>query len=473
MKNITIILAAVLSAGAAFGEIAVIPRPVKVVEKEGFFKSGKSSYDEVAKAAAFKEDASIPAEGYRLSVTPQGISIAASDAAGRFYAEQTLKQLGEPCRCPKRELHFPCVEIEDAPRFPYRGAHLDVVRHFFNKETVKRFLDMMAYHKLNRFHIHLTDSQGWRLPIPKYPQLTKKGPSYTEADILEIIAYAEKLHITIVPEIEMPGHSGAAVKALRWLRCDVPGKKKPPRGIGGTLCLGNERTIKFVEDVLDEVCRLFPGELIHIGGDEVYGPGWPCCSRCKARMAKEGAKTQQDYQAWFTAQVSAYLTKKGRRATGWDEIIHNGLVPEGAVVMSWRGKEGAIAAAKAGRDTILSPTSHCYLDYRQNLKGDNRRYLGLNKKDTFVTLEKAYSFNPLEDIPAEHAKHVLGGQFNNWTEYTATEADLQWKVWPRGCALAEVFWSPADGNNFEDFKRRMKKHRERLVAMRVNCATLQ
>ena len=445
-------------AGSALAEIAVIPRPKSVVEKAGASVPAETRIE-------YRIDKSIPAEGYVLEVSDGKISIASSDEAGKFYAEITLLQL-------KTKDGYPRVKIEDSPRFPYRGAHLDVVRHFFDKETVKRFLGMMAYHKLNRFHWHLTDTEGWRFPVPKYPQLTKKGPSYTEADIREIIAYAEKLNITIVPEIELPGHSGAAVKALKWLRCDVRGKKIP-RGVGGTLCLGSERTIKFVEDVLDEVCRLFPGELIHIGGDEVYGPGWPCCSKCKVRMAKEGAKTEQDYQALFTAQVSAYLAKKGRRATGWDEIIHNGSVPEGAVVMSWRGKEGAIAAAKAGRDTILSPTTHCYLDYRQDLKGDNRKYLGLKKKDRSVTLEKAYSFNPLEDIPETQAKHVLGAQFNNWTEYTATEADLQWKAWPRGCALAEVFWSPAGLRDFADFTRRMEIHRQRLIDNGINCATLK
>ena len=454
----------VFAAASAFalfsmGEIAVVPRPASVKELGGRVSGPQP--------VSFSVDKTIPAEGYRLKVSKDGVSIASSGDAGRFYAEVTLRQLKDA------DGGYPCVEIEDAPRFPYRGAHLDVVRHFFDKETVKRFLDVMACHKLNRFHWHLTDSEGWRLPIPKYPQLTKKGPSYTEADILEIIAYAEKLHITIVPEIEMPGHSGAAVRALKWLRCDVRGKKNLPRGVGGTLCLGSERTVKFVEDVLDEVCRLFPGELIHIGGDEVYGPGWPRCGRCRARMAKEGAKTEQDFQALFTAQVSAYLAKKGRRAVGWDEIIHKGSVPDGAVVMSWRGKEGAIAAAEAGRDSILCPTSHCYFDYTQNLKGDKLDYFASRKKDRVVTLERAYSFDPLDGIPAGRTEHVLGGQFNNWTEKTAKESALQWKVWPRGCALAEVLWTQPGLKDFAGFKRRMSIHRKRLIDMGVNCAPLE
>ena len=451
----TIVVAALLAAGASQAGTALVPRPAKMKETGGFVAPTSN--------ISYSVDSAIPAEGYRLKVSKDGISIASSDAAGRFYAETTLRQL-------ESTNGYPCVEIEDAPRFGYRGVHLDVSRHFFDKKAVMDFLDVMAYHKFNVFHWHLTDSQGWRLPVAKYPQLTAKGPAYTESDIREIVAHAAKLHITIVPEVDVPGHSGAAIRAFPAFRCEVSRKDKRVRNADCVFCLGSDDSIRFIKDVMDELCRLFPGKFIHIGGDEVSAPGWSECPKCRARMKALGISGQQAYQAWFTKEISDYLCRKGRRAVGWDEIVYEGSVPEGAVVMSWRGKEGAIAAAKAGCDAVMCPTSHCYFDYTQLLPGDSHAYFGSAKRGMATTLEEAYSYNPLEDIPPEAAHHVLGGQCNNWTERTAKVADLQWKLWPRGCAMAEVYWSSADVRDFADFSKRMAVHRERLLKMGVNCA---
>ena len=442
-----------MAAGSALADIAVVPRPKSVVEKAGASVPAETPIE-------YSVDTSIPAEGYVLEVSDDKISIASSDEAGKFYAETTLRQL-------KTKDGYPRVKIEDSPRFSYRGIHLDVSRHFFGKNSVKRLLDTMAEHKFNVFHWHLTDSQGWRFPVPKYPQLTAKGPAYTQSDIREIVEYAAKLHITIVPEIDVPGHSAAALNKFRKFRCWT--KDKKTRHV---FCLGNDDAIQFIKDVMDELCRQFPGNLIHIGGDEVTPP-WKLCSLCRKRMDSLGIKTNQEYQAWFTKMLAEYLASKGRRAVGWDEIVFNGSAPGGAVVMSWRGKEGGIAAAAAGSECVMCPTSHCYFDYTQRLPGDTHRYFGKAERGMATSLEEAYSYNPLEGIPANQTKFVLGGQCNNWTEYTATEKDLQWKLWPRACAMAEVYWSPAELRDFADFSRRMEIHRQRLIDGGVNCARLK
>lgn len=442
-----------MAAGGALAEIAVVPRPKSVVEVPGANVPADTRIE-------YHVDKSIPEEGYVLDTSNGGISIASSGEEGRFYAEMTLRQL-------KTDGGYPRVKIEDSPRFPYRGVHLDVARHFFGKDSVKRLLKTMAEHKFNVFHIHLTDSQGWRFPMPKYPGLTAKGPAYTESDIREIVEYAAKLHITVVPEIDLPGHSGAALAKFRKFRCWT--KDKKARHV---FCLGNDDAIKFIKDVMDELCRQFPGKLIHIGGDEV-SPAWKSCSLCRKRMDSLGVKTNQEYQAWFTKMLSEYLASKGRRAVGWDEIVFNGSAPGGAIVMSWRGKEGGVAAAAAGSECIMCPTSHCYFDYTQLLPGDKLHYFGKVKRGMATSLEEAYSYNPLEGIPPEQAKFVLGGQCNNWTECTATEKDLQWKLWPRAAAMAEVFWSPAELRDFSDFTRRMEIHRQRLINEGVNCARLK
>ena len=476
--------------------VALVPQPAKLVETGGTTKNAEIRY---------VTDSAVPAEGYRLKVAADGITVTSSDAAGRFYAGVTLAQL-------KDGNAWPCVEIEDAPAYRWRGAHLDECRHFFGKETVKQMLDLMAQHKLNRFHWHLTEDQGWRLDIPGYPELIKYGATrsasvrhgqwatsgskedadklngvkygpyyYTEADVREIIAYAAERHITIVPEIELPGHVFAALAAYPEFAC-VPANlaAREPRLVWGiekdVLCLGNDKAIKFMEDVLDYVCRLFPGDVVHIGGDECPQVRWKDCPKCQARIKAEGLKDEHDLQPWITRHFVKFLEARGKRALGWDEYLL-GDVPKSAIGMSWRTrpKSGAghalvsgAQAAVRGHDVVMTPNKFCYLDYGQCLPNDPFQYIGGK-----LPLEMCYSFDPCADVPAEARAHILGGQCNNWSEYTWNEYDLAWKMWPRTCALAEVFWLGDAKPGFADFKRRMATHRGRLIAQGVNCAPLE
>ena len=483
--NITPILAA----------IALVPQPAKLVETGGVTKNAEIRY---------VTDSAVPVEGYRLKVAADGITVTSSDAAGRFYAGVTLAQL-------KNGKAWPCVEIEDAPAYRWRGAHLDECRHFFGKETVKQMLDLMAQHKLNRFHWHLTEDQGWRLDIPGYPELVKYGAVrsasvrhgqratkgskedadklngvkygpffYTEADIREIVAYAAERHIVIVPEIELPGHVFAALAAYPEFAC-VPANmaSREPRLVWGiekdVLCLGNDKAIKFMEDVLDYVCRLFPGDVVHIGGDECPQVRWKDCPKCQARVKAAGLKGEQDLQPWLTRHFLQFLAARGRRAVGWDEYLL-GDVPQSAIGMSWRAGGGGaghkfltpLECVKRGHDLVMTPRTHCYLDYGQGLADDPYQYIGGR-----VTLEKAYSFDPCEGIPQELRAHILGGQGNNWSEYTWNEYDLEWKMWPRTCAIAEAVWTGDKKPGFADFKARMAQHRRRLLASGVNCAPIE
>ena len=484
--NISLILAAV----------ALVPQPAKLVETGGVTKNAEIRY---------VTDATVPAEGYRLKVAADGITVTSSDAAGRFYAGITLAQL-------KDGKAWPCVEIEDAPAYRWRGAHLDECRHFFGKETVKQMLDLMAQHKLNRFHWHLTEDQGWRLDIPGYPELVKYGAVrsasvrhgqratkgsnedadklngvkygpyfYTEADIREIVAYAAERHITIVPEIELPGHVFAALAAYPEFAC-VPANmaSREPRLVWGiekdVLCLGNDKAIKFMEDVLDYVCRLFPGDVVHIGGDECPQVRWKDCPKCQARIKAEGLKDEHGLQPWITRHFVKFLEARGKRALGWDEYLL-GDVPKSAIGMSWRTrpKSGAghalvsgAQAAVRGHDVVMTPNKFCYLDYGQCLPNDPFQYIGGK-----LPLEMCYSFDPCADVPAEARAHILGGQCNNWSEYTWNEYDLAWKVWPRTCALAEVFWLGDAKPGFADFKKRAAAQRSWLVRHGVNCAPLE
>ncbi len=476
----------------------LIPMPLKVVQLGGTrpYELGKASY---------AVDSTVPREGYRLVVAREGVKVFSSDDAGRFYAGETLRQLA------KREGDakvVPCVEIEDAPRYPWRGFHLDECRHFFGKETVKSVLDLMAKYKLNMFHWHLTDDQGWRLDVPGYPELVKYGAVrsaslrhrewaatgskedadklngtrygpyfYTEADLREIVAYAAERHIQVVPEVELPGHVFAALAAYPEFAC-VPANlaARDPRLVWGierdVLCLGNDRALKFMEDVLDWTCRVFPGDVVHIGGDECPQERWKTCPKCQARIRSEGLKGVDDLQPWATRRFVKFLESRGKRAVGWDEYLL-GDIPKSAIGMSWReGRVGAgqelvsgAAAAARGHDVVMTPTSYCYLDYGQGLEEDPFMYICGR-----TTLERCYSFDPCAGVPEEARVHVLGGQGNNWTEYTWNEYDLQWKAWPRMLALAEVFWLGERRPGFADFARRARVHRRDLVAHGVNCA---
>ena len=437
-------------------------------------------------------DPSIPKEGYRISITEGGgVSVACADDAGAFYALQTLRQVAS---FSWGRLAFPCCEIEDHPRFGWRGVHVDDSRHFFGKAAIKRIVDQMAMHKMNVLHWHLTDNQGWRLPVAKYPKLTTVGATrrhsrsqkdladlfeggyygpfaYTRADIAEVVAYAAERFVRIVPEVDVPGHSSALLRAYPWTGCfgEDP-SAAPPDAVKNVVCAGDDRVLAMLRDVFDEVVEMFPDEMVHIGGDEVNKANWRACPKCQARMKAHGLKTENDLQAWLMGEVSAYLATKGKRVVGWDEIILDGKAPEGAVVMSWRGAEGGRAAAATGHESVMCPHTSCYFDYTQCLEDDPAVYPWFTHK---LPLEKAYSYDPLDGIPEDQRKWVLGGQSCNWSEFTCNETELQWKMWPRTCATAEVFWSPAARRDWTDFLGRMATHRRRLLAAGVNCAPLK
>ena len=487
----------------------LVPAPRQMTVGKGAYVLPAAGVEAVAVRET--RDASLPPEGYRLSVTTGGVSIASADAAGAFYARQTLKQLAEG-GATGMPAALPCVEIADSPAYRWRGVHLDEVRHFFGKENVKRIFDLMAYHKLNVFHWHLTDDEGWRLEIPAYPELTRIGAArptswkrggrphkvngrkiidrnteaygpyfYTATDVREILAYAEARHITVVPEIELPGHAGAAVTAYPQFACKPEGARERiwDSGWGNTIdvfCVGNDETVRFLERVLDDVCELFPSKVIHIGGDECPRTRWRECSKCQARMKAEGMKDVNELQAWMTRHFAGYLERKGRRVMGWDEIL-SGDVPQSAIGMSWRTSQkngtgdkltSGAEGARRGHDMVMTPHLLCYYDYCQDLPDDPFQYIGGH-----VSLEKAYSFDPCDGVAEDAKPHVLGGQCNNWTEFTWNEHDLAWKMWPRTCAMAEVLWTAPAPRDFWDFFKRMEVHRRRLIAMGVNCAPLR
>jgi hexosaminidase len=427
-------------------------------------------------------DEAAPPESYTLDIDGQAAHLSAPEPAGLFHAVQTLLQL-LPGSGP---LRLPRLRIEDAPRFPYRGLHLDVARHFFPVDFIKRYLDLMALHKLNHFHWHLTEDQGWRLEIERFPELTRIGARraetmlghhsdtprrrdgrpyggfYSQDDAREVVAYAGFLGITVIPEIEMPGHSLAALAARPELSC-TGGPFAPATDWGvfeDVYCAGKEATFAFLESVLDEVLAIFPGEKIHIGGDECPKTRWRECPDCRARMAAEKLATPEELQSWFIRRIESFLRERGRRLVGWDEILEGGLAP-GATVMSWRGTAGGIAAASQGHDVIMCPGTHCYFDhYQAGPEGEPLAIGGL------TTLEKVYAFEPLApELGPEAARHVLGGQGNVWTEYMPGTDDVERMVLPRLCALGEVLWSPAAARDWPGFRARLAGHAARLTGL--------
>jgi hexosaminidase len=422
-------------------------------------------------------------EGYRLSAAKNGVKIEAALPAGLFYGVQTLLQLlpAEVEDGAKPEgvtWTIPLIKIEDRPRFLWRGAHLDVGRHFFPKEFIKKYIDLLAMYKLNMFHWHLTEDQGWRIEIKKYPRLTEigawrresmddgvpHGGFYTQDDIREIVAYAKKRFITVVPEIEMPGHCLAALAAYPELSCSGgPFKVGTEWGvIYDVYCAGNEKTFEFIQDVLTEVIDLFPSEFIHIGGDEVPKLRWQNCYKCQERIEDEGLKGEDELQSYFIKRIEKFLTGRGKRLVGWDEILEGGLAPN-ATVMSWRGTAGGIEAAKSGHDVVMSPTSHCYFDYYQGLFDEPRGIGG------FLPIDKVYSYEPVPaELAADQALHILGAQANVWTEYIDDSAQVEYMLMPRLLALSEVVWSEKKLRNFADFSRRIVPHYDRLAAAAVN-----
>lgn len=406
-------------------------------------------------------------EKYTLQIKESGIRIESPSGTGLFYGLQSLIQLAVN----NKDGYLPLSNIEDSPRFSYRGMMLDVSRHFYDKDFVKKQLDMMAYYKLNRFHWHLTDGAGWRIEIKKYPQLTDKaayrpiedyrkwteagkpyctkdtpgsyGGYYTQEDIKEIVAYAAERYITVIPEIEMPGHSEEVLAVFPELQC-VGGSF-----LDGDLCIGNEQTFTFLENVLTEVMELFPSQYIHIGGDEANKKAWRNCPKCKKRMADEKLKNVDELQSYMIHRIEVFLNKNNRKLLGWDEILEGGLAPN-AAVMSWRGETGGIAAAKAGHDVIMTPNGYCYFDsYQASPTTQPEAMSG------YVPLRKVYSYNPVSDVfTPEESKYVIGVQANLWTEYMRTPEQTEYMIWPRLLALAEVAWSQPDRMDYDSFHTR-------------------
>ena len=446
-----------------------------------------------------RRDAALPAEGYRLDVTPQGVTVRASAPAGAFYALETVKQLLPPAiyrEAPVAGVTWavPAVHVEDAPRFPWRGAHLDAGRHFMPKEFVKKYVDLLARHKMNRFHWHLTEDQGWRLEIRKYPRLTQVGSCreqtqvglhqsdpakrvfngtrhcgfYTQDDVREVVAYAAERMVTVVPEVEMPGHSQAAVFAYPQLSSSPDTAPNPGVlqvwGVSPYIINPTDANVAFMQDVLAEVLDLFPSPWIHIGGDEAIKDQWKANPAIQARIRALGLKDEHELQSWFIRQMDGFLTQRGRRLIGWDEILEGGLA-DNATVMSWRGMAGGIAAAKAGHDVVMAPGTHTYLDHYQS-QDRAREPLAIGG---FTNLEKVYSFEPVppELSPAE-GQHVLGAQGQLWTEYIPTPKHLEYMAYPRLVALSEVVWSPAARRSWPDFQQRLPRHLARLDALDVN-----
>jgi hexosaminidase len=427
-------------------------------------------------------------EGYHLKVTSNGIVLEAAAPNGLFYGIQTIIQLMPASRQQVSEVVLPSVEINDFPRFAWRGLHLDVGRHFMPEEFVLKYLDYMAMHKFNTFHWHLTEDQGWRIEIKKYPRLTEIGSKrketlighgskskqydntpyggfYTQEEVKEIVAYAAKRYITVVPEIEMPGHALAALASYPEYGCTGGPYEIGTRwGIfDDVYCAGKETTFAFLQDVIDEVIPLFPGQYFHIGGDECPKNRWEKCPVCQKRMRDEGLKNEQELQSYFVQRIEKYLNKKGKKMIGWDEILEGGLAPN-AAVMSWRGEKGGIAAAKQQHDVVMTPANYCYLNLYQADPKTEPLAIGGN-----LSLEKTYSYEP---IPAElnetEAKFVLGAQGSVWTEYIKTPEIVEYMVFPRVAALSEVVWSPKKSRNYANFKDRMRSQVLRYEAYGIN-----
>ncbi len=404
---------------------------------------------------------------YRLNVTAKGIIINAEFDQGAFYGVQTLRQL-LPLSAEQRQLKLPYalrnMNISDGARFPHRGLLLDCCRHFMSVDFVKKYIDALAYYKMNVLHWHLTEDQGWRIQIDKYPLLTEVGAWRTEKDgsryggfytkeqIHEVVAYAAARHITVIPEIELPGHSTAAIAAYPALSCTH--EKIEVENDWGVFkdiyCAGDDYTFEFLENVLTEVCELFPSPFIHIGGDEAPKFRWEHCEKCQKRMKQEKLKNEAELQTYFIERVAAFLSKKGKRIIGWDEILEGGI-PADAMIQSWRGMEGGEHAAKASHDVVMSPTSHCYFDY------------GLSATD----LEEVYSFDPIpSSLSMTEAKFIRGGECNMWTEHAPQEL-VDGKVFPRMLALAEVLWTYPEQRNYAAFYKRVEDHYARLRALNV------
>lgn len=474
-------------AGQSVCSGSIIPLPVQYEWGVGFFKvdsivlcSGKSSAG--IESVIDKQLIELGEEGYLLKVTPQGISLKAKSETGLFYGRMTLRQL-------YAEGKVPCVQIKDIPRFPHRGIMLDVSRHFFSKEEIKKLLDRMSFYKLNRFHWHLTDDGGWRFEVPDYPELTQTaafrthhvwrdwwknggrfatetapnayGGYYSKADIKEIVDYASERFITIIPEVEFPGHSKEVFAAYPELCC----AGQPYSG--GTFCVGNEETYVFMKNVLNTLMELFPSEVIHIGGDETNTAPWMNCAKCQSLMRREGMKDVHELHNYVIGKAEDILRSAGRRMTGWDEIACDGL-DKSSIIMSWQGEQAGLDAAQKGYDVILTPLHYLYLDYFQS--SPDKAPLA---HDGYTPIEKVYAYNPIpETMAASCVPHVLGIQGNVWTEWIADAKHLEYMIYPRLLAVAEVAWTPQQMRSWSDFRSRLNLHIRKLRQEGVNTYTL-
>lgn len=465
---------------------SLIPMPKSVQFLEGSVATGDVQVVE-------KKDANIPSEGYRIKIDENQVLISASDSAGVYRAKTTLDQLVDNGR-------LPYCQIEDAPRFRWRGVMLDEGRHFFGKEAVKNLLDTMAKYKLNVFHWHLTEDQGWRLEIPQFPDLVKYGSVrpesatrtcrggpddfrgdgqqygpyfYTASDIKEILSYAKERFITVVPEIEIPGHVRALLAAYPQFACreNLP---RIPRLMYGVeydvLCAGNDEAIRFMEKVYDVVCELFPDSYIHIGGDECPKERWKECKKCQARIKELGLKDEDGLQAWITRHFTEYLAKKGRRTIGWDEVLA-GNPGKDTIIQNWRRSKYGTDAAEKGHDVIISPVWITYFSVPQGIEDDPFTYLSPHMRST---LKNVYAFDPLSQMTGSTSSRVLGAECCLWSECIWNEYDLAWKMWPRTLAFAEAVWTQFEGpRDYAKFAERAKVHRKKLIKAKNNCAPLE
>lgn len=436
-------------------------------------------------------------EGYSMAVTPDHVAIRAAAPAGIFFATQSLRQLLPADvfgtgRSGSTEWTVPALEIEDSPRFRWRGGLIDVARHFIPKAAILKYIDALSIHKINTMQMHLTDDQGWRIEIKKYPRLTEIGARrnetrvgheskaqgfdakphggfYSQEDLREIVAYAAARHINIVPEVEMPGHAQAALAA--YPEYGASGEKVDvwtQWGISRNIFGVEEKTFEFLKDVLSEVLEIFPSPYIHVGGDEVPPDQWKKSPRAQKRIQELGLKGEAGLHTWFIGRINEFIKSRGRTLVGWDEIIEGGMTP-GAVVMSWRGDKGGIEAARHGHDVVMTPNNYTYFDYYQASPEKEPLAIG-----GMITLEKAYNFEPVPaELSGEEARRVLGTQGQLWSEYISTPEHMQYMAFPRMCALAEVAWTPGPRRDFADFMRRLPVHLPRLTAMGVNYRKLQ
>lgn len=468
-------------------QIQLIPEPFEMTQSDGMFKVSQAMLvgaGSTSNKVNFRVDPNatdIPDEGYQLEIDEAGVRLVAKTETGLFYGKQTLLQLLTPNG-------LPYVKINDHPRFPYRGLHLDVSRHFFDKEEVKKLMNVMSYYKLNTLHLHLTDAGGWRLQIDKYPKLTQEGAFrtqsdwrewwdngkdrqylkegtegayggyYTKDDIRDMLAYAAEKHITIIPEIEFPAHSDEVFVAYPELCC--AGKSHT----SGDFCIGNPKTFEFMENVLTEVIELFPSEYIHIGGDEAGKNTWKTCPKCQALMKKEKLANVDELQSYMIRKAEEFLNSKGRRLIGWDEILEGGLAPE-ATVMSWRGEAAGFKSARMGHDVIMTPGSYMYFDFYQADPRHQPVAIG-----GYTPIRRVYNYNPIpqDSLTAEEAKHFLGVQANTWTEYIPTPEHLEYMMFPRALAVAEIGWTPQEKRDWQDFKPRVNAHIPVLQQMGLN-----